>query len=133
MRALADRSIVKRRNFVVTILAITALTVLPSTGAISSTLLGSDTRPRSLERKKLKKLKSGDICLAEPDALISLPSHPRDGDFVHIAVDGSSLNKPSIITSSKAKIVGEEESLELDSLAILKLTFNAATNNWQIG
>lgn len=122
----------KRRDFVVALMAVTAFAVLPSTKAISSTFNPSSTITKTRDRRRNKNLKPGAIQVAEPDTIINLPEAPAHGDKVHIIVEANSLKRPSYIASQNSKIAGDVGFLELNSLAILNLTFNAANNNWQL-
>jgi hypothetical protein len=122
----------KRRDFIVAFMAVTALAAIPGTKAISSTYNPQTPIIKTRDRRKTKNLKPGAVQVAEPDSVINLPEDARHGDQIHIVVEANSLKKPSFLACKNAKIDGDMAELELDSLAILHLTFNAAKNNWQL-
>lgn len=84
----------------------------------------------NLGHKKVQ-LQPNTSYLAESNALFLLPKNPRDGDFVQIIVDQTSLPKPCVLKDMNAKIINDDEPLILDTMAIVKLTYESKTKNWK--
>lgn len=117
-----------RRKLILTFIAVAAVSVLPNTQLFRSSV--GEVAPISRERKKkrVKELKSGDAYTTESDTIIHLPFRPNDQDYVKILVQ-----QESTIEFFENRILGRSEPLRLDTLAIIKLTFHSATNNWRLG
>jgi hypothetical protein len=79
-----------------------------------------------------KQLKINGIYLASPSAFFLLPSDPKDGDSLRIIVDRNSLKLPCQLHSKMATIAGEKTDLALDSLAIVKMTYDSKNLDWKI-
>ena len=77
-------------------------------------------------------LSAGEIILVKAGMNFNLPTKPRDGDTVMLVVRGESLEKPAIVKYKSSKIVGDTEALELDSMANVRLVYNAPTDNWNL-
>ena len=121
-----------RRKIILAFIALAAVSVMPNIQAVRSTkdVVTSISRNR---RKKSHDLKPGDIYTAEPDTAVNLPFNPTNGDQVHITIGTESLKKPCLVEFYDTKIAGNKEPLILDTLAIIKLTYNSASNNWRLG
>jgi hypothetical protein len=120
----------KRRDFVVG--AITAFTFIMNSGTEAREIALGSILKMKLPKKKIH-LESNQFYLAKESTLFHLPKEPKHGDFLQIAVDQKSLERPCVLVSDMARIVGEKEPLVLDSLAIFKLRYDSLTNNWKIG
>lgn len=118
-----------RRKVLLAFITIAAVSILPNPQSFHRHL-EFDSRQTTRKRKNIRNLKIGGIYLAEADGLFYLPSNPSDGDFVHIVVDNKSVLDPCTLNGNGVKVLGYKESLSLDSLANIKLTYRAATKNW---
>ena len=78
-------------------------------------------------------MEAGEVYHVEEDTSINLPFEPKDGDFVYLTIRADSLEIPALIDYYETKIMGQREPLILDTLANIKLTYHAATNNWRLG
>lgn len=83
--------------------------------------------------KKCIHMKSNEAYHALEGKDLVLPDNPRHGDILTIVVDRNSLVKHSKIVSPNSKLLGMDEPLELDQMAIFKLIYNQPTNNWVMG
>lgn len=82
--------------------------------------------------KTAKELAKNNAIIVEPNTIYQMPKNPKHGDYVQLVVDQTSLHKPSSLTdAADARIINDREPLVLDSLAILKLTYDAKENNWK--
>lgn len=116
-----------RRKLLLTCLAIAAVSMVPNIQALKSVNRPVTAIARRKDNKNSKQLQPGDSYTTEEDTNIILPFNPQDGDYVRIAVTNRST-----IEYFENRIVGRNEELILDTLAIIKLTYNAATNDWQL-
>ena len=79
-----------------------------------------------------KQLKSGDVVIAESGTRLSLPKTPKDGDFVQIIVENSTLHKPCQINNDSIAIAGDQAPLVLDTIANFRLVYQSKKNEWVI-
>jgi len=116
-----------RRKLLFTCLAIAAVSMVPNIQALKSTNRLQTAISRKRDNKNLKHLQTGETYSTEEDTEIVLPFNPQHGDYVRIAV-----TQKSKIEYFENRILGRSEALILDTLAIIKLTYNAANNDWQL-
>jgi hypothetical protein len=83
------------------------------------------------EVESVHQLAASDIYLVGKKKIIQLPKNPKDGDFVHIIIDVNGVTKACEMKSDY-KILGDSAPLHLDSIANIKLTFDAAKKDWKI-
>ena len=113
-----------RRQFIISSIAMMG-TVASGVKALGPGLLSSYSNG-------VYDLVPGEIVLVRAGMSFNLPARPQDGDAVTLIIRGSSLDTPGIVNYRSSTIMGDKESLELDSMANVKLTFKAATNDWYL-
>lgn len=120
----------KRRTFLT---ALASLGFLASRSLLSPLKMDASQQLSTSSYSPAYYLSSGEVFIAKEGLTIKLPSHPKDEDFVCIAIDGTSLKNPSVLSTENALIAGDREPLELDSLGNIKLVYKTSTNNWTLG
>lgn len=70
--------------------------------------------------------------LAKSGATFLMPKNPQHGDTLTIAVDRTSLTNPCQLKDPHNKIVGENEPLILNCLAIFTMKFDGVSKNWTL-
>ena len=83
--------------------------------------------------KKCIHMKSNHVYHAHDGKDLRLPENPNHGDILTIGVDRSSLIYRSKIVSQNSKLLGIDEPLELDQMAIFRLVYHKSANNWFMG
>lgn len=121
------RSGMNRRELLYSIIAVAVISVMPNTQAFNSNIDQIVPVKKFRRKKKIKTLRNGEVYSTEEDTLIELPFRPKDNDHVHIIVRNS-----SVIEYYENCILGKPEPLRLDTLAIIKLTYNSDSNNWHL-
>ena len=89
----------------------------------------------NLKQSTLKnglQLKAGDIYIAQAGKVVALPTNPVNGDQLHVVVDTSSVLKPCRLEAMGAKVAGDRNGLVLDTLANIRLTYDANTRDWRL-
>lgn len=109
----------QRRTFLTSFLATAGIVKLFGFGQLTETFACSAIR-----------LNHGDVVIAESGTNLSLPLKPKEGDWVQIIVENSTLHRPCIIQNELASIAGDHEPLVLDSIANFKLVYKANLNEW---
>lgn len=111
----------KRRDFICKGLAgmILSSGVLSFTGVLSSAIAGTHAS-----------LKSGELFIAQAGKTFQMPLNPSNGDEIFIIVDTTSVLDPCLIKANGATLMGDHEPLVLDTLANIKLKYNAESKDW---
>jgi hypothetical protein len=92
--------------------------------------LGAGGRRVRLLGRRPRQLEPGDVYFARPGGVARVPARPQIGDQITVVVDGESLSDPAVIQFAGEKLLGLEEDLILDVLAICRLTFAGRERGW---
>lgn len=96
----------------------------------SGSLLVSECPEFMALSKDIRNLAPGEVVIAEPGMIFGLPAKPKEGDTVQIVIDTASVENPSIVSYQGISILEDHESLILDSLGNIKLTYREDKMNW---
>jgi len=120
---------VRRRAFI-KVLSGVALALLAAGLPFRRSGSASGLKLLGLGRRREFQIDSGGTYVARPGGVARLPEQPRPGDSVMIVVEQESLSSPAIISFTGERLVGTEEDLVLDCLAIFRLTYAGAETGW---
>jgi hypothetical protein len=120
---------VRRRAFI-KVLSGVALALLAAGLPFRRSRSASGLKLLELGRRREFRIDSGGTYVARPGGVAHLPEQPRPGDSVTIVVEQESLSSPAIISFTGERLLGTEEDLVLDSLAIFRLTYAGAEAGW---
>lgn len=120
---------VRRRAFI-KVLSGVALALLAVGLPFRRSRSGSGFKLLELGRRGEFQIDSGGTYVARPEGVARLPEQPQPGDSVMIVVEQDSLSSPAIISFTGERLLGTEEDLILDCLAIFRLTYAGAETGW---
>lgn len=113
-----------RRQFIINTLSMMTVAAAGLRG-LAPVLNQTSTNP-------IHHLVAGEMVMVQAGMSLFLPPTPQDGDTVILIVRGSSLAQPGVVNFSSAKIAGDLEDLELDSMANVQLTYRASSDDWTL-
>lgn len=97
----------------------------------SSSLFANIIFSKSKLTDKICSLSKNSCHQVQQGQQILLPSKPKDGDTIFLAIESSEIKKPAVIKYQGLPILGDREDLILDSIANIKLTFRT-NSGWQL-
>jgi len=77
-------------------------------------------------------LKTDEVYVVKGYDEILPPVNPKIGDSFYLVIDQGSLENPGCLVFNEALIDGQPESLELDVLANIKVTYLGENEGWRI-
>lgn len=118
----------KRREFI----SKTFAGMILSSGALSFTGLFSSVIAGTPGNLSLPSLKAGELFIAQAGKMFQMPVNPSNGDEVYIIVDTTSVLEPCEIKANGATVMGDDGPLILDTLANIKLRYDAQSKDWSL-